>query len=1308
MAPNQSKRARTDSNAAPPPALASAARGRELMAALVAAAPLETRVTSIRGDRNFVPAPRSEDEETALRWAGRLPTGGRLHSRQFAYQLGDDGTRHPPESSITPDAIGMLASALNRRGLMLGDSSEDEGGKHRRWLWKSLSTFLFHNEARWKELLEATVCHIQAHRKDYEVPIAKSWARNVPAARSGAGLDAYLGDLLEARVDPFFPVLHAVAECLDVELNVWTWTKTTAEERVLFTFTARDTTPRRRLYLVRQRPSLSDQADYRPIFPASVSPPESTASLNLVPEPDMEQEIKLPGMGPQPVRLLLNEWFTVGDGADGQFMQLTREGAVYRVRKYKGRRLEQQIMDDRFPQDFPVRMVMVPSVAAPPDRVAVDVLPEDSGAGQHQVVADVPMLPVARACDQRDLSHLALFQWPLATLRDFISRTFAAKSSSQRGPAADLVAHLLSENLTRKEAALHSLEADLESAAGEYVRHVVPVLFVGETKVGKSTTINTIARADLVSESDWQAYLAEHPYEDSGVGEPYDERDPRYVDYNGREVDILPSSTQSTTTRFAQTIVASDGEVGFTVECWTLEEVDAQLELVRSLFETVARDRDQPAAGDGGEGDDEEDEDEDDEDDEEKEPLPDAIKNAFLTSKDIWISAPELCSMLDIGSENELFELEPDRLVLPEAKRVSLESMPATKTLLFRKPTLDQSLEALRNEYLRATVNPLELHGLLKKATVRLPFRHPFSFIDVPGLQKEDPYGYQIAVDALKGKHGSFDTLVMIFRESLPAADVTNAVQDARLGTRILETGLELVAFTPIDKSNDLGTLEAQQAKGGVRIAKYVSEKPAANVAYLMDKLVKDRWSGVAAKALKLGEQENKRRFDVVKSRIHALAANVLLRNPEQPSVEDLVKLILDGTSARWRNNAENLQRQLLVEMSSVARLLHNFASFDSPDMLETVLFHTKDLAQRWGRPNVEKSFRDFIEMNMNLIWDSAEVKKVVDPIVNLCSATRMMENDYKDLRDKYLKRNSKVLNSDLRNLPIPSRGMNNATDFTIRPLRNLLVPQLIDVILRRFSSVMKSFFATKEDGPPSQSASRGSGSRSERLGAASILEIIDGNFDDLELDDADHEQKQLAKKILQDERNRLIGALRKASDKVLANARVEALALLDETFKDEVNEVLGGVFLSTRLAKKQAGKTINETRMDYLVHNANPAAATVAKAVVDAAQKLVKAASGRMTDALLRELRVFTARFSSMRQEDVKRYLEQGSLNALRAKAVDACSVLIGLWDSYVTSFISGQVGDDDLPILLEGADTVEEQAELLNRYREYAAGPE
>jgi hypothetical protein len=78
---------------------------------------------------------------------------------------------------------------------------------------------------------------------------------------------------------------------------------------------------------------------------------------------------------------------------------------------------------------------------------------------------------------------------------------------------------------------------------------------------------------------------------------------------------------------------------------------------------------------------------------------------AWMKEKEngITLSMDVLCSMLsDTDTAITKAALEGmDEIVLPEPKWRTLQNLPASRTVLFRRASIDESVEALRNEYLR-------------------------------------------------------------------------------------------------------------------------------------------------------------------------------------------------------------------------------------------------------------------------------------------------------------------------------------------------------------------------------------------------------------------------------------------------------------------------------------------------------------------------------------------------------------------------------------------------------------------------------
>jgi GTPase SAR1 family protein len=113
-------------------------------------------------------------------------------------------------------------------------------------------------------------------------------------------------------------------------------------------------------------------------------------------------------------------------------------------------------------------------------------------------------------------------------------------AKSNDGAVRDLHDHLLGRNLMGINPELTGLLEKSELHFTAYQNHDIPVLLVGPTKVGKSTTINQIVRRNLVKDDQWKLMCQSISYQDSGesYGLPVDHEN-EFVDYNVRNLPCL-------------------------------------------------------------------------------------------------------------------------------------------------------------------------------------------------------------------------------------------------------------------------------------------------------------------------------------------------------------------------------------------------------------------------------------------------------------------------------------------------------------------------------------------------------------------------------------------------------------------------------------------------------------------------------------------------------------------------------------------------------------------------------------------------
>lgn len=623
------------------------------------------------------------------------------------------------ESTLDPSTFQTLQESILTRRLKLGEVSSDHqehGGVHRLSLWKCLSTLLLGDEEGWKNILEVTVAHMWANQEQYDQVVRAAWATNQHTA-SNKSYAEYLSSLWNGRTFPLFVVLDAAAAALNIDIRVWSYRST--KEKYLFVFEA-PSDPLRTLHLVRQRnQQAGDYAYYRPLALPEAHEldddlPSQSISQALLDEEVREKKImlRLPGRQFESIEELLQMGFIVIEDEPGYTMRLYNTGPRrYTVRRHRGHRLVDE-PNSRFPIDFNLDLddsdpnILVPDSPRlqSPRRRDIPVHDREaiSGFGDgDEHVADV-------ALPDFDLSLRNVCGRLINTLDDFRKHLREgedeepAQSPGHEGiePGGNFVRYLLGSNIVDANNRLDTLFAEAFQHLRLYEQHDIAALFVGTTKAGKTTTINTISRNNLVSEEQWQRLCQRTPYDDSGPefgGSTED--DLHYLDYNIEGDDILPvSNIADTTTRFAQVIVCSDGEVSFSLEMWPFGELLPQLERINNIFQMFKYPDDNP-----------------DDDDQENAPsdnesldgvstsIADRLEDWMKNDPGIAISMGVLLSLLSPNdraiSKSELEGLE--ELVLPPLKLETLRNLSASSTVRFRRATLAESVEALSNEYLR-------------------------------------------------------------------------------------------------------------------------------------------------------------------------------------------------------------------------------------------------------------------------------------------------------------------------------------------------------------------------------------------------------------------------------------------------------------------------------------------------------------------------------------------------------------------------------------------------------------------------------
>lgn len=918
---------------------------------------------------------------------------------QFNLNVKDDLIR---ELKTAPDGIGRLQHSFKRKGMQAVEISADSDTQHRFSLFKSLSLLLTGNETKVMRLLiDAAVSYMWKQQQQYSTPTMISWTTNHPPVGllPTSNFVKYLSYLSEGKAFPYYPVLQALASCLNLE--IWVWNLNSQYQRSFHVFSSSEAQPARTLFLgrlldgevrfrllcvltrrfripiVRERLH-NDHSNYRPILPVDLGDEEPQAgpsqSFSQIqadlegPRPNGDQVLDLPGIGRKRVDDVLNEFWPLEDD-QGFFVRVTQEGDEYVARKYRGRRQDRLVESAVFPKRFNVDFIA--RAPSEPVRRQTSVLDRTRRLRSSSV----------RKTAEKEVKEEALPKWLDLELLPLLQSLGVSVSSFKEKVYADgRLDQADFASLADHDAVVDVLNKEVADKLSAYVHHRIPVVLAGETKAGKSTTINKIIQSTLISEDDWQQTIASLPdFVDSGLGSPIDDEDERYISYEGDPEDVLPSSTKPTTTRHAQIVEASRGIVAFTVTFWDINELDAQLSLVEACFATAREYW---------------------EDDEERQgDIFAAVKEEFEKNDQIRLTAAELVSMLGLRRDSDLWKLE--KIDLPEKLRTELTSKPTKKTCFFRKDTLAESLQAMHNEYLRLLVDDDHLNGFLKTAIIQIPLRYCLRLIDVPGLQERDPYGYGIAIRALKGGYGDFDTMLFVFGDSLPSADVTFALRQGRLGSRMMERDLQIIDFMPVDKAPAFSTPKKQQEKKGKKLEVHIRDQSREHEDYLLDIICRDQGSGICSELLDITDEERARREDLVRMGIRHLAVNVLLENPEAQvgSVESLVDVLVQFTGHKWKESVAALYRQAINELSVITRLLFNFAAVGSEETVRTLIYHIKSLAETYGRPNVIKAVKNQIEGPLTSTWDAKAIKRVSDPIIDVCDRPRMMSDEFSDLR---------------------------------------------------------------------------------------------------------------------------------------------------------------------------------------------------------------------------------------------------------------------------------------------------------------------
>lgn len=698
-----------------------------------------------------------------------------------------------------------------------------------------------------------------------------------------------------------------------------------------------------------------DHSVYYPLVPVDIEnedeneegPP--TASFSQITDaaqgqqPNLQQVLDLPFIGRKTVEEVLDDWIPLEDTF---FMRLTREGDFYVLRKYRGHRLGFAVESEPFPKSFPVEYQTQPEPTS--------ITRKRPNRKQRKI---------RRSNEPSRVADATWFRAELTPSLENIDKLVGSFRSHILGSSFFSPGDKHFASLADKDVEFEALSSEIKNHFSKYKQHNIPVLFSGETKAGKSTAINNLVRACRLSEDDWKAVIGSLPaFQDSGLGADLDDQEiDDFMLFDGREDDVLPSSSNPTTTRHAQIVVASSGEVSFAVTFWTLDQLDQQLSLIESCF-TSARD--------------------DWEDDDRQGSVENAVKEAFENNSEILLTAGELVWMLDLNNEGELWR--QISLDLPNAKRDELRGTPPERSYFFRKNSLFESMKAMRNEYLRVVVGR-QHQGFVRTATISVPLYFPFRIIDIPGLQARDPFGYGIAIRGLKGGYGDFDSVVFVFKESLESGDFTYALGQAKLGHQLLKRPLQIIDLIALDKV--FTTIDDQQIQSGRKVTKHVKVQSEEHEKYLLDMMLRDRATGIGSELQNITEDERARREELVRQSIRHVAINVTSRvnNPNVGKIEELLKVLTGFTAQKWKSRVDTLFRQTITAMSVVTSLMFKFASVDSGETVKTLIYHMKALAESYGRPGVTKVVKNQVEEELRNACKPKLIKDAADVILAEC-----------------------------------------------------------------------------------------------------------------------------------------------------------------------------------------------------------------------------------------------------------------------------------------------------------------------------------
>jgi hypothetical protein len=428
--------------------------------------------------------------------------------------------------------------------------------------------------------------------------------------------------------------------------------------------------------------------------------------------------------------------------------------------------------------------------------------------------------------------------------------------------------------------------------------------------------------------------------------------------------------------------------------------------------------------------------------------------------------------------------------------------------------------------------------------------------------------------------------------------------------------------------------------------------------------------SGVGSALLRLTPEERAEKLRLFNDHIVTLAGNVLLENPNVPDIKVLAKELLRVTNDKWRMEVKDLTCRVIADVSIVASTFLNYASVDNPETIRQIQVHVKQLSERvsllevaelhssshvdlsiqYGKRSFRDQFKAMLDVPISELWTTREAEASIQNIINSCDTERFHSEEVKDIRDKYLKKYSKSFLVDLRRLPVPDRGMNNATELALKPVTQLAISALIKFMFDNFEKRIADVLEQVN----------------ELLGANFSMA---GLVQDLS-PDLDAKQREFVLEILNGERKRLFKSLETTAAAVKSKWEKEARKKLRTVLDDKTNDYLGSVFDEAEALPKKGPLSINQYRYDKVAANSYLAAGRVGKALVHLSQKLMEKAR---KEFMMEMQAPFTQRFERMDEDDIKRYVDPDSLAKLKHKTADICDILVRLFGTYVSRFHEG-----------------------------------